>query len=32
VTDDYRSLTGEEPLPIREIVALHRDELPLSGP
>ena len=31
VTDDYRALTGKEPLPIREVVALHRDEMPLSN-
>jgi uncharacterized protein YbjT (DUF2867 family) len=31
VTDDYRALTGEEPLSIREMIALHRDEMPLSS-
>lgn len=31
VTDDYRTLTGKEPLSIREIIALHRDEMPLSS-
>ncbi len=30
VTDDYRELTGKSPLPIREMIALHRDEMPLS--
>jgi uncharacterized protein YbjT (DUF2867 family) len=32
VSDDYRALTGKEPLSIREIIALHRDEMPLSAP
>jgi hypothetical protein len=31
VTDDYHELTGKEPLPIREMIALHRDEMPLSS-
>jgi hypothetical protein len=30
VTDDYRALTGREPLSIREVIALHRDEMPLA--
>ena len=30
VTDDYRELTGKAPLSIREMIALHRDEMPLS--
>ena len=30
VTDDYRELTGKAPLSIREVIALHRDEMPLS--
>lgn len=30
VGDDYRALTGKEPLTIREIVELHRDEMPLT--
>jgi uncharacterized protein YbjT (DUF2867 family) len=30
VTDDYRELTGKVPLSIREVIALHRDEMPLS--
>ena len=32
VTDDYRELTGEAPLTIRDVIALHRDEMPLSRP
>ena len=31
VGDDYRSLTGREPLTIREIIELHRDEMPLAS-
>jgi uncharacterized protein YbjT (DUF2867 family) len=31
VSDDYRELTGKAPLSIREIIHLHRDEMPLSG-
>jgi uncharacterized protein YbjT (DUF2867 family) len=31
VTNDYRALTGNEPLTIREVVALHRAEMPLSN-
>lgn len=31
VTNDYRALTGNEPLTIREVVALHRAEMPLSS-
>ena len=30
VTDDYRALTGKKPLSIREMIALHRDEMPLA--
>jgi NAD(P)H dehydrogenase (quinone) len=30
VADDYRELTGSAPLSIRELIALHRDEMPLS--
>ena len=30
VTDDYRVLTGKEPLSIREMIALHHGEMPLS--
>lgn len=30
VGHDYRELTGKEPLPIQEIIALHRDEMPLA--
>ncbi len=30
VGDDYRQLTGKEPLTIRELVELHRDEMPLT--
>ena len=30
VTDDYRALTGKRPLSIREVIALHRDEMPLA--
>ena len=32
VGDGYRELTGKEPLTIREIVELHRDEMPLTRP
>lgn len=31
VTDDYRALTGKKPLTIREVIALHRAEMPLSS-
>jgi uncharacterized protein YbjT (DUF2867 family) len=30
VTEDYRELTGKAPLSIRELIALHRDEMPLA--
>ncbi len=30
VTDDYLELTGNAPLSIREMIALHRDEMPLA--
>jgi uncharacterized protein YbjT (DUF2867 family) len=30
VTDDYRALTGEEPLTVAEVLALHADQLPLA--
>jgi uncharacterized protein YbjT (DUF2867 family) len=30
VGDDYRELTGKEPRSIRQIIELHRDELPLA--
>ena len=30
VGDDYRRLTGKEPLTVRELVELHRDEMPLA--
>jgi uncharacterized protein YbjT (DUF2867 family) len=30
VSDDYRELIGKEPLTIRELVELHRDEMPLT--
>jgi uncharacterized protein YbjT (DUF2867 family) len=32
VGDDYRQLTGKEPLTIRELVELHRAEMPLTQP
>ena len=32
VGDDYRRLTGKEPLTIRELVELHRDQMPLTRP
>jgi uncharacterized protein YbjT (DUF2867 family) len=32
VGDDYRRLTGKQPLTIRELVELHRDEMPLTSP
>jgi uncharacterized protein YbjT (DUF2867 family) len=31
VADDYRALTGKDPLTVREIVELHRDEMPLAS-
>jgi hypothetical protein len=31
VTDDYRALTGEEPLTIRDVIGLHRAEMPLAS-
>jgi uncharacterized protein YbjT (DUF2867 family) len=31
VGDDYRALTGKDPLTIREIIELHRDEMPLAS-
>ncbi len=30
VSDDYRELTGEEPLTIRQVIGAHRDEMPLA--
>ncbi len=30
VTDDYHALTGKKPLSIREMIALHRNEMPLA--
>ena len=30
VGDDYRALTGKEPVPIAEVIALFRDQMPLS--
>jgi NAD(P)H dehydrogenase (quinone) len=30
VSDDYRALTGRTPLPIRDLIALERDRMPLS--
>ena len=30
VTDDYRALTGKKPRSIRELIALHREEMPLA--
>ena len=30
VGDDFRQLTGKDPLTIRELVELHRDEMPLT--
>ena len=30
VSDDYRELTGKEPLTIRGVIQLHRDEMPLE--
>jgi NAD(P)H dehydrogenase (quinone) len=31
VSQDYRLLTGKEPLTIREVIARHLDEMPLRG-
>jgi NAD(P)H dehydrogenase (quinone) len=31
VTDDFRRLTGRDPLTIREVIARHVEELPLRG-
>jgi uncharacterized protein YbjT (DUF2867 family) len=31
VGDDYRALTGKDPLTVREIIELHRDEMPLAS-
>ena len=31
VSDDYEELTGKKPLPIREVIALERDWMPLSA-
>jgi NAD(P)H dehydrogenase (quinone) len=31
VGDDYRALTGKDPMTIREIIELHRDEMPLAS-
>ena len=31
VTDDYHALTGREPLTIREVIARHRAEMPLTS-
>ena len=31
VTDDFRLLTGHDPLTIRAVIERHRDELPLRG-
>jgi uncharacterized protein YbjT (DUF2867 family) len=32
VGDDYRALTGKEPLTVREIIELRRDDMPLAHP
>jgi hypothetical protein len=31
VGDDYRLLTGREPLSIRDVIDLERDRMPLAG-
>jgi uncharacterized protein YbjT (DUF2867 family) len=31
VSSDYQALTGKAPLPIREVIALERDRMPLSS-
>ncbi len=31
VSGDYQELTGKKPLPIREVIALERDRMPLSA-
>ncbi len=31
VSDDYRELTGNEPLSIRDVIDMHRNEMPLVG-
>ena len=31
VSDDYRELTGKAPLAIRDVIELHRGDMPLSG-
>jgi uncharacterized protein YbjT (DUF2867 family) len=31
VTDDYRTITGRDPLTIAQIIERHADEMPLSG-
>jgi uncharacterized protein YbjT (DUF2867 family) len=31
VSDDYRLLTGKTPVSIRNVIALHRDEMPLAA-
>jgi hypothetical protein len=31
VGDDFRRLTGKEPLSIAEVISLHRDEMPLAS-
>ena len=31
VSDDYRELTGKQPLSIRDVIQLRRDQMPLSG-
>jgi NAD(P)H dehydrogenase (quinone) len=31
VSGDYRALTGKEPLPIRDVIALRRDGMPLAS-
>jgi hypothetical protein len=31
VSGDYEQLTGKRPLPIREVIALERDWMPLSA-
>jgi hypothetical protein len=31
IGDDYRRPTGKQPLSIGEVIALHRDEMPLAS-
>ena len=31
VSDDYRELTGNEPMSIRDVIDMHRSEMPLVG-